>query len=124
MRSFLAPESKVMHATTARPVSCAAAVASAASAGSDMVSTTIPSAPASAIARACSAKAAFSSSSLTWPIISITPLGPTEANTATRPSHFSAARREMSTPARLISATLSARPCRARMKRLAPKVFV
>ena len=57
----------------------------------------------------------------TWPIISITPLGPIEAKTVARPA---AARREISTPRRLISATRSARPCRARMKRLAPKVFV
>ena len=72
-----------------------------------MVSTTMPSAPASAMAWACSAKAAFRSSSLTWPIISITPLGPIEAKTFARPA---AARREISTPARLISATWSARP--------------
>ena len=69
----------------------------------------------------CSAKAAFNSSSLTWPIISMTPLGPTEANTSAGPD---AARREIATPARLISATLSARPCRARMKRFDPKVLV
>ena len=53
--------------------------------------------------------------------MSITPVGPIEANTCARPA---AARREISTPARLISAARSARPCRARMNRLAPKVLV
>ena len=81
VRSCFAPEPNVMQATTGRPVSWAAATANAASAGSDIVSITRPSAPASARARACSAKAAFRSASLTCPIISITPLGPIEAKT-------------------------------------------
>ena len=58
VRSSFEPESKVMQATTGKPVSLAAATARRASAGSLMVSTTIASAPASAIARACSEKAA------------------------------------------------------------------
>ena len=81
----------------------------------------MPSAPALAIAWTCSTKAAFNSSSLTWPIINIKPLGPTEAKTA---ACVPAARREISTPTRFSSATFSARPCRARTKRLDPKVLV
>ena len=121
VRSRRAPESNVMQATTGKPAWWAAATARRASAGSVMVSTTTASAPAAAIAWACSEKAARRSSSLTSPIMSIAPLGPIEAKTFTVSA---AARREISTPARLISATRLARLCRARIKRLAPKVLV
>jgi len=79
------------------------------------------SAPASAMARACSSNAAWTSAGWTSPIMSTIPVGPSEAKTF---ALARAARREISTPARLIAAALSASPWRARARRLAPKVLV
>ena len=110
-----------MQATTGRPVAWAAAVAKLASPGSDMVSITMPSAPAEAMAYACSAKAAITSTGAHLAHHQHDATGPDRGE---HPDGPDAARREMATPARLTSATWSARPCRASTKRLDPKVLV
>ena len=108
VRSWFLPESKTMQATTGSPVGLAAATASAASAGSDMVSTHDAVGPGVGHGLGLLGEAPPAAPpALTSPIISITPLGPIEAKTLARPP---AARREISTPARLISATLVGQP--------------
>ena len=121
VRSLSFPLSKTMQAITGKPVSRAALTASFASSRSDMVSTTRASAWAAASARACSANAARSSSSVMSPFKSSLPVGPMEAKTRARPP---AAAREISTPRALISATWFAADCSLRRTRFAPKVLV
>ncbi len=117
---------KVMEAITGRLQTSRTAVApSHISCRSLMVSSMIKSTPASARTEICSLKTWRACSGWTRPKgAKRTPNGPTSPATKTGLKEARTTRRASSTPARLISATLSSRPCSVNLKRLAPNVFV
>ena len=119
--------SKVMVAMTG--VSGAArrtpSMAAVISARSDIVSIHRTSAPPATRAAACSAKMSTASAGSSVPRgAMISPVGPMSPATSARPPAAVTSARSRMAAVRLMSATLSCRPCMPRRARLAPNVLV